>query len=231
MSINARLVRSDAPTDRFHWQRRGGDAPLQPVVAVLPVSGGGATSALRDLPSPTADRLAAAEREAFARGYGEGRADALAATEAASTELMARLTAAIQEIGLLRPALIRRAEREAVQLAIALAARLSHRIIREDPSALVLMARHALEQLGRAQVATVHLHPDDYAIVASGLGLTPDSGIGLAADPALPRGGCVVHSEFGTIDVGIDAQIRELSRALLESSSDAEEAADESCPR
>ena len=34
-------------------------------------------------------------------------------------------------------------------------------------------------------------------------------------DPAIARGGCVVESEFGSIDAGIDAQLEEVSRAVL----------------
>jgi flagellar biosynthesis/type III secretory pathway protein FliH len=43
-----------------------------------------------------------------------------------------------------------------------------------------------------------------------------DSGaVEVLADPAVPRGGCLIQSEFGAIDAGIASQIRELSHELL----------------
>ena len=40
---------------------------------------------------------------------------------------------------------------------------------------------------------------------------------GFIADPRVEPGGCRVESSFGEIDAGINAQLAEISRALLES--------------
>jgi flagellar biosynthesis/type III secretory pathway protein FliH len=37
----------------------------------------------------------------------------------------------------------------------------------------------------------------------------------VVADPRIERGGCRVESDLGSMDVGIDAQIEEVARALL----------------
>jgi len=34
-------------------------------------------------------------------------------------------------------------------------------------------------------------------------------------DPSVARGGCVVESEFGSINASVDAQIDEIARAVL----------------
>jgi flagellar assembly protein FliH len=76
------------------------------------------------------------------------------------------------------------------------------------------MARVALDRLGESANATIRLHPDDYAATVT----SHDDASGvvrIVADPMVRRGGCMVHSEFGLIDVSADAQIQELATALL----------------
>ena len=40
--------------------------------------------------------------------------------------------------------------------------------------------------------------------------------VGLVPDASVERGGCRVESSFGEIDAGLDAQLAEISRVLLE---------------
>jgi flagellar assembly protein FliH len=119
---------------------------------------------------------------------------------------------------------MRRADRELVHLAIAMADRIIRREVKSEPELLLVMARVAIERLGERAGAVVHLHPEDHEAVlqaAAGRG----GSLEIVADPEVERGGCLIRSAVGLVDAGIDAQIRELSRALLEQDS-SEEAAD-----
>lgn len=173
------------------------------------------TSAMRDLPSPSAERVHAIEREAFGKGYGQGeRAGEKAAAERTEA-MLRRLAATIDEIASLRQGVMRRAERELVRLAVAIAERILRREIDADRELLLVMARVAVERLGENATATIHLNPYDFeAAIAR---REPDAGkaVDIVADANIPRGGCLVKSAYGSIDASIDAQIRELSRALL----------------
>ena len=64
-------------------------------------------------------------------------------------------------------------------------------------------------------MATIHLHPEDLRAVAATVTSSATSGVELAADANLPPGGCLVKSSFGVVDLGVDAQIREIARTLL----------------
>jgi flagellar assembly protein FliH len=214
MSASARRLTGTVATDRFSWQR-----DLTPAAPAAPLFSGHTgqttvTPALRDLPSPAAERLLAAEREAFAKGYAEGERAGERAAVARTDAVMKRLTATIDEIASLRQGLMHRAERDLVRLAVAMAERIVRREIDLDRELLVVMARVAIDRLGETAVASVHLHPADYQAATNGQPL-PAGSVQVVADPAVPRGGCVVRSSFGTIDAGIDSQVRELSRALL----------------
>ena len=221
MSINAKRLLPSVPTDRFHWQRRGNPLPAESTTVrpVFPVASKpetpSVTPALRDLPSPAADRLLAVEQEAFTRGYEEGRLDGVQSMTARTEEALARLAGTIEEVRGLRMGVMHRTERETVRLALAIAEQVLHRAVDVDPARLVTLARQAITRLG-STMATIHLNPEDFGLVASAVTPALGAGVELAVDPTLPRGGCLVKSSFGTIDVSIDAQVREAARMLLD---------------
>jgi flagellar assembly protein FliH len=211
MSFKARRI-AEASVEPFHWDAVGGQRHA-PVGAPPP--------------APDADqqmRIAAIERDAFAKGYAQGER---AGAEAAGTRadgMLRRLAQTVDELAGLRGEIIRRSERQTIQLVLAIAERIVHREITLDRTLLVGMARAALDRLGEYGAATIRLHPDDYNAI--GVKATPQEGpIRIIADAVVTRGGCLVQSDFGFMDVSPDSQFRELARALLadaQPSSDAE---------
>ena len=165
------------------------------------------------LPSVSAERLHAIEREAHAQGYaaGERAADADAAERLASAR--AELSATIEQISALRKDVMHRAERDLLQLALAIGNRIVRREIDIDPDLLLVIARLAIDRLGERALAVVHLNPVDFNALSKAM--SEGSTLELVADPTVPVGGCRIESSCGLIDAGIDAQIRELSRELL----------------
>ena len=78
------------------------------------------------------------------------------------------------------------------------------------------MARVALDRMGDVTSATIRLHPEDFAATTSarGAALSTDA-VRVVPDTAVQRGGCLVESDFGLIDLGITAQVDEIANALL----------------
>ena len=218
MSPSARRLSSTVITNRFAWQGEPREAAA-PILPVLRSSAGhGVTPvapALRDLPSPSVERAETLEREAYARGYADGQQAGEQAAGQRIDAMASQVATAIGELAAVRGALMRRSERDLVRLAVAMAERVLRRAVDVDRELLAVMARVAIERLGESAAATIHLNPIDHEIIVSRH--TPDLGksVELVADPAVARGGCLVRSTFGTIDTGIDSQVRELSRALL----------------
>jgi flagellar biosynthesis/type III secretory pathway protein FliH len=158
----------------------------------------------------------AIERDAFTKGYAQGER---AGAEAAATRgdaMLRRLAQTIDELGTLRAELIHQSERQVVRLAIAIATRVIHREITLDSELLVVMARVALDRLGDTSSATIRLHPEDHAaaLAVRGGTLSTES-VRVIADPNVSRGGCLVESDFGLIDLTPAAQIAEIATALL----------------
>jgi flagellar assembly protein FliH len=181
--------------------------------------------AMRDLPSPSAERLHALEREAFEKGYAEGRHAGEQEAAQQAEPVMQRLVATIDEIASLRTGVMRRSERELIRLALAMAERIVRREIDIDKALLSVMARVAIDRLGEHAVATIHLHPSDCEVALSQRDPSQPGPIEIVADVNVPRGGCLVRSAFGSVDMGIDSQMRELARALLGDDDEQEEPA------
>ncbi|MGE0863991.1 MAG: FliH/SctL family protein [Vicinamibacterales bacterium] len=209
MSFKAVRLAKSVAVEAYDW---GGWTPDQPAARQAP-----AASAPPPPPTmPSVDR-AAIERDAFAQGFAQGERSGAEAAAARSEAVLQRLKQTIGELQTLRAEMIHKTERQVVQLSIAMAKRIVHREISLDPELLSAMARVALDRLGDAASATIRLHPDDYAATAgAGGGARADASVvRVVADPIVRRGGCLVQSEFGLIDVSADAQIQELATALL----------------
>jgi flagellar assembly protein FliH len=186
------------------------------------VSGPTADSAVRrshtdvaDTDPSTPDRLSHVEREAFVKGYAQGEKSGSEATAKQGEAMLRRLAATIDEVASLRTELMRRTERELVNLALVLAERIVRREVSLDRELLVTMARVAIDRLGERASATIRLNPVDHAALTAGRSLPIAGPVEVVADPHVSRGGCLVRSDFGLMDLGIEAQINELSRALL----------------
>lgn len=161
-------------------------------------------------------QLAELEREAFAKGFGQGERSGQEAADQRGEAMLRRLTQTLQELTELRSKMIHQTERQMVELVLAVARRVVHREVSLDPDLLVAMARVALDRLGEAAQITVRLNPDDYKTTgAARIAQVTASNVSVVADGRISRGGCRVESEMGLLEAGIDAQIHEIAQALL----------------
>jgi flagellar biosynthesis/type III secretory pathway protein FliH len=203
MSYKARCL-TDGDVSSFAWQ-------LVPGIPELTTS---RPAAARPGDRDAEERAAAIERDAFAKGYAEGERSGMEAAATRTDAMLRRLGATIDELIALRGEIVRKSERQAVQLVLAIAERIVRREISLDRSILIGMARAALDRLGEHGTATVRLNPADLAAIGDTVDLAA-AGVRVVADAVVSRGGCLVQSDFGFMDVSPDAQFRELARLLL----------------
>jgi flagellar assembly protein FliH len=212
MSPRARL-KDPARAGAFPWTQIGAEPPSAPAVVHAPLA-----SPPVSLPDPSEQqaRLAAAERDAFVKGYAQGEKAGLEAGAKRADAMLRRLGDTIEELASLRRTMFQQSERQLVQLAIALARRIVRREIAADDEFLTAMARVALDRLGESGPATIRLNPEDYARTVGGrTEAWAAARVTVVADPAIARGGCLVESPFGFVDASVDAQFQELTAALL----------------
>jgi len=221
MSSRARRVNGGAEVRPFDWSHAAAAPAVEPLFPVqaraLDAEPPPATPPALDVPDPNHQaKLAALEREAFAKGYEAGeRAGAEAGAKRAEA-MLRRLSQTLDDLAAVRREMIRQTERQMVQLAMAIAKRVVRREVAVDKELTLTMARVALERLGDSTSLTVHLHPDDFAATSARHGLLhPGSRVTVVSDPGVSRGACRVESDFGYVDASLDAQFQELARALL----------------
>jgi flagellar biosynthesis/type III secretory pathway protein FliH len=221
--VRAARVSTTAVVERF-WSDEAGVPGERHAAAQLPAPQGRPAVAAAKRPANTAARPAAEaesrpsfaelEREAFTKGFQQGeRAGAEAAAKRGEATLR-RLAQSIEELASLRAELVHKTERQVVELAFAIARRVLRREIAVDGALLVTMARVALERLGDNTSATIRLNPDDYAMLGARAQVNEGSVVRIVPDPAVNPGGCLVQTDFGAIDAGIDAQLSEMASAL-----------------
>lgn len=187
-----------------------GRAPSTPAPWVLPRIDGPV------LPRRRSADLDAIEREAWERGYAEGRAAGLAAAEqhvhAASGEIDRRLQQ-LQSICdfLTRP--LAELDQQVIEqlgtLAGAIARHLVRRELKLHPDEIVAVIRETVALLpANARDVHVHLHPEDAALVRERLSpAASDRAWSIVEDPMLARGGCRVTSESSTIDAAVEQRL------------------------
>jgi flagellar assembly protein FliH len=210
MSSRARRIdpaASLSAVSSFPWGGEPIDPSPRPAVAAAPVE----TYAIDH-----EAHLAALEREAFAKGFAQGERAGVEANNERSEATLRRLTETLDELTTVRAEMIRQTERQMVHLALGIARRIVQREVSLDPDLLLAMARVALERLGETARVTVRLHPEDYAAAgAARVAELTSSNVTVVSDARLSRGGCRVESDMGLLDVGIEAQLQEVGRALI----------------
>ena len=220
MSSRARVV-ADIDVEPFTWLPVAPPKPVAPPPPPREVAPPAAVAAAPAPPTPEAlsiqqqERLAALEREAFTKGYAQGERAGLEAGGKRAEAMLRRVAQTLEELGNLRKTLMQQSERQMVQLALTLARRVVQREISLDPELIAAMAHVAIKKLGVSNPSTIRLHPDDYTIVARDGDRWSGSNVTVVPDPSIARGGCMVESDFGTIDASLDRQFDEMARALL----------------
>jgi flagellar assembly protein FliH len=194
------------------------DADLLQTVA----DGADGSAPPRDEDTPAAaasldeQRQAEIEHAAFAKGFASGERAGAEAARQRGDALVRQLTVSLESLAAVRADMIRRTERQMVELALTIARRIVHREVAIDADLLMAMARVALDRLGESTRVTIRLHPDELSAMAAArdrhAGATH---VQVIADPRMARGGCQVDTDLGSIDAGVDAQIQEVARALL----------------
>ncbi len=156
-------------------------------------------------------------RESFQNGLIEGKNLA----ERGLVNVFRSLRLATEEIENLREKVLRESEDELIHLIMMVARKVIVREISINRSILSEIVKAGLAAVSEHDRITIRLNPDDYILATTGNGETLrkeliTEGMQLKSDISVMPGSCLIDSELGTIDAGIDAQLDELMRRLME---------------
>ena len=211
MSNTSRVLKADelAVVTPLWWNGADGASPEKADVPIRDAMRAGT-----GLPQGSRERV---EREAYERGFAEGKSVAKAQAEAEAQPVMERLSRSLVEISSLRPKLRREAERDLVKLAIAIARRVLHRELTLDPESLEGLIKVALEKLESRELCRVRVHPDQQEVIHSLLERFSNARtVELIPDKTLNPGDVLLETMHGTIDASVDAQLSEIERGFAD---------------
>lgn len=104
-------------------------------------------------------------------------------------------------------------------LAVRIAEKILGRALSLSPDVVVDVTAQALAAAGSARQVLVRCHPDDLAALERGKPrllerVTRSQALALRGDAQVPRGGCIVETELGSIDARLSTQLEAIERAL-----------------
>jgi flagellar assembly protein FliH len=156
------------------------------------------------------------EREAYQRGFAEGKTVGKEQGAVEARPLIERLTKSLTELGTLRTRMRREGEKDLVKLSIAIARRVLHRELTLDPESIEGLIKVALEKLESRELSRVRVHPDQAAAIRALLERQSSARIEVIPDTTLNKGDVMFETTHGTLDASMDAQLREIERGLVD---------------
>jgi flagellar assembly protein FliH len=171
-------------------------------------------------------RLADETRRSFEAGREKGRQEGRqaeregqAATLTAEAQQRTRKAAELVEtFAQERDRFLQAVEREVVELALAVAARILRREAQMDPLLLTGAVRVALGQLSRSTQVKLRVPPAELDLWAEAIALLPNLALKptVLAGEGMRLGDCVIETELGSVDLGIRSQLGEIERGFFD---------------
>lgn len=176
-------------------------------------------AAARLLAKAMADAERVRER-ALQEGHAEGRAAALEEARADVAAASAALAEALSGLEALRTQVAADVERDAIELALALAEKVLAGALQARPELVVEVVQGALRRVNDRRRITVLVNPGDLETVGAAVGelLSPASGIEhceVQGDARVERGGAIVRTIEGEVDAGVQTQLERAREVVL----------------
>jgi len=152
------------------------------------------------------------------RGFEEGMAAARTECEQSRAKLREEIGQTLREFAVERDTYFHRVEAEVVRLALAIVRKILHRESQVDPLLLTGVLRVALEKVGANTTTRLRANPaeikiwHDYFTQAREIFPSPE----LVGDPELEPSRCILETELGTTEIGLDTQLKEIEQGFLD---------------
>ncbi len=107
-------------------------------------------------------------------------------------------------------------EGEVVKLALAIAKRVLHREAQLEPLLLAGVVRVALERLAESSTAVLRIPTGELQAWQSAFAANHGLSLQLVADERLGPGECVLDTNVGKVELGVNAQLQEIERGFFD---------------
>lgn len=164
------------------------------------------------------EKLAVLEREAYEKGFEQGRRDGLDLEKKQIEEQKKQIDALFNELQNLKGALFREAEQDALKLCMAIAKRVIRHEIQTSPDVISHTIRESLHFVSNKSQIRISINPDDMEevqkLVPELVSETNGTRFQVIEDRAVQRGGCMMETGFGTVNATIADQCTILEKEV-----------------
>jgi len=158
------------------------------------------------------------EQEAWQKGFAEGQAAGRGESEKRIAEIREGVAKALQDFTRAREDYFAHVEAEVVQLSLSIARKVLNREAFIDPMLLTGLVHVALEKMGQETKMRLRTHSSqipawrEYFKQTSGAKTVPE----LVGDDSLDGTQCVLETELGSTEIGLDAHLKEIEQGFFD---------------
>jgi flagellar assembly protein FliH len=129
----------------------------------------------------------------------------------------APIAAAVSDFGMQRDQYFARAEAEVVQLALAIAAKILHREAQVDPMLVATLVRMAVGKMRDGSNVTIRVGTGEVSRWKGYFGAqSEDARVQVVEDAELSDHDCMVETELGVANFGLDTQLKEVEQGFFD---------------
>ena len=158
--------------------------------------------------------------KAYQEGWQEGESKAGEELKKKVSFLQSALEKGACNLEKIQKDVLEKKEEEILHFCLAIAKKIIHTEIRQNPQIILANIREGLKAFGQCKILSIKLHPSDLEILKT---LNDKSKqlsfkineVPLETDLTLEQGGCFIRTDLGYIDATIENQIQELSKEVL----------------
>lgn len=167
------------------------------------------------------ERTALIEQEAYEKGFAQGEKDGFELGEKKALTFIDNIEKLFLEITHLNEAILKRYEREIVEVIFSIAETIVHRQIQMDGDVIRTAILSALKLAVERSEIKLRVTPEDYDYIDK---LRPElfasfrelKSVVVTSDPSITRGGCIMETPKGDIDASIETRLEKVRQCLVE---------------
>jgi flagellar assembly protein FliH len=164
------------------------------------------------------ERIARIEKEAYEKGFEQGRKDGMALEEKQAEEKGKLFQQLFQELGNLKAKICNEIEGQLLKLAMTVARKTIREEVKIQPKIIQHMVRAALAFLVDKHQIKILINPEDMEEVRKILpeiaAMSKGGQFQVIEDQAIGRGGCFLETNFGAINATLEDQMGMIEKEL-----------------
>ena len=181
-----------------------------------------ATSEVERIKKTFAKKIRQAELEAYEKGLSDGIRQGRDLQKNEALDTLRAMTGIVSEVSELKKEILQNAEREILQLALAVAEKVLHLEVTTNREVIQSVLKEAIKKIVDRENMKIRVHPQDfhYMMEIKSDFLQHFDGIKnivFEEDESVRRGGAIIETLFGEVDARLDQQYNEIKTVMVSS--------------